>query len=151
MEGIKGGKQRRKQRLQGTTTMTDHNDDKDEEAGGSSVRRISTTTCIDKRQSRLPMDHFYRLLEEAHPNHVYPVRHKLKDCGMMRSFMTSGSLTQGAELDEGLDGSDAMPFHGGNTVIMVYGGRPPPVGRRMSNLSSRAPTCCGWRHGCSGV
>jgi hypothetical protein len=39
------------------------------------------------------MDHFKRLLEEACPNHAYPIRHKLKDYGMMRSLMTSGSLT----------------------------------------------------------
>jgi hypothetical protein len=39
------------------------------------------------------MDYFKQLLEEAFPNHAYPVRHKLKECGMMRSFMNSGSLT----------------------------------------------------------
>jgi hypothetical protein len=27
--------------------------------------------------------YFKRLLEEAWPNHAYPIRHKLKDCGMM--------------------------------------------------------------------
>jgi hypothetical protein len=36
------------------------------------------------------MDHFKRRLKEAFPNHAYPVRHKLKGYGMMRSFMTSG-------------------------------------------------------------
>jgi hypothetical protein len=41
----------------------------------------------------MPIDYFKRLLEEACPNHTYRVRHKLKDCSMMRSFMTSGSLT----------------------------------------------------------
>jgi hypothetical protein len=39
------------------------------------------------------MDHFKMLVERAYPNHTYPVHHKLKDCGMMRSFMSSGSLT----------------------------------------------------------
>jgi hypothetical protein len=39
------------------------------------------------------MDHFKRLLEEACRKHMYPIRHKLKDCDMMRGFMTSGSLT----------------------------------------------------------
>jgi hypothetical protein len=39
------------------------------------------------------MEHFNRLLEEACPNLAYPVRHKLKDYGMMRSFMTSRSPT----------------------------------------------------------
>jgi hypothetical protein len=57
------------------------------------MRCISTAVHSDKRRARPPTDHFKRLLEEANPNHAYPIRHKLKDCGMMISFMTSGSLT----------------------------------------------------------
>jgi hypothetical protein len=89
----KGGNKRCMQRPQGTTTTTSHDDGNDWEAGGSGVGRISTTARSDKRMGRLPMDHFKRLLEEACPNHKYPVRHKLKDYNMMRIFMTSGSLT----------------------------------------------------------
>jgi hypothetical protein len=80
----------------------------------------------DKCLMRPPMDHFKRLLKHAWPNHAYPVRHKLKDCDMMRSFITSGSLTLGLELDEVPDRTDTMPFHEENTVMMVYGGCPPP-------------------------
>jgi hypothetical protein len=58
----------------------------------------------------LPIDQFKRLLEEACPNHAYPIKHKLKDYGMMRSFMTSASLTWSIEPDEGPDRSDAAPF-----------------------------------------
>jgi hypothetical protein len=90
-EGIKGGKKRRKQRPQGTTTDLD--DGNNGEAAGAGVRGISTTTHSDKHQARPPTDHFKRLLEEACANHAYPIRHKLKDCSMMRSFMTTGSLT----------------------------------------------------------
>jgi hypothetical protein len=43
---------------------------------------------------------------------------------MMRSFMTSGSLTWGAELNKGPDKSDTMPFREENAVMMVYGGHP---------------------------
>jgi hypothetical protein len=92
-EGINGDKKRRKQCPQETMTKTDHDDSNDGEAGGSGVRHISTAAHSDKCQVRPPMDHFKRLLEEACQNHAYPVRHKLKDYGMMRSFMTSGSLT----------------------------------------------------------
>jgi hypothetical protein len=91
------------------------------------VRCISTATHNDKCSARLPTDHFKRLLEEAYPSHAYPVRHRLKDCGMMRSFMTSGSLTWGVELDEGPDRSDTTPFPEKNTIMMVYGGCPPPL------------------------
>jgi hypothetical protein len=47
-------------------------------------RGASSTACNDKHQARPPTDHFKSLFEEACPNHAYPVRHKLKDCGMMR-------------------------------------------------------------------
>jgi hypothetical protein len=40
------------------------------------------------------------------------------------SFMTSGSLTWGAEPDEGPDRSEATPFPEENTVMMVFGGCP---------------------------
>jgi hypothetical protein len=43
---------------------------------------------------------------------------------MMRSFMTSESLTWGTESDEGPDRSDAALFPKENAVIMVFGGRP---------------------------
>jgi hypothetical protein len=42
---------------------------------------------------RMPTYHFERLLEEACPNHTYPVKHKLKECDIMKNFMTSGFLT----------------------------------------------------------
>jgi hypothetical protein len=78
----------------------------------------------DKRPARPPMDHFKRLLKEVCPNHTYFIRHKLKDCGIMRSFMTLGTITWGVELDEGPNGSDTMLFPEENTVMMVYRGRP---------------------------
>jgi hypothetical protein len=57
------------------------------------MRCISTAVRSDEHQARPPMDHFKRFLEEAHPNHAYHLRHKLKVCGMMRSFMILGYLT----------------------------------------------------------
>jgi hypothetical protein len=83
------------------------------------MRHILTAAHNDKRQARPPTDHFKRLLKEACPNHVYSVRHKLKDCGIVRSFMTSGSLTWGAELDKDLGRSDTTPFPGESTVMVV--------------------------------
>jgi hypothetical protein len=150
-EGIKGGKKMLKQCLQGAVTMTGHDDGNDGEAGGSGKRRISIVAHHDKHQGRPPIDHFKRLLEEAYPNHAYPIRHRLKDYGMIRSFKTSRSLTWGAELDEGPDGSDTMPFPRENTVLTVYVGCP-PLGRcRVSILSPSVLTHCGWGHGGSGV
>jgi hypothetical protein len=90
-KGVEGGKKRCKWRTQVTTTDCDNANDG--EVGGSDVRCISTAAHGDKRQVSLPMDHFKRFLEEACPNHAYPIKHKLKECGMMRIFMTSESLT----------------------------------------------------------
>jgi hypothetical protein len=74
-------------------STTDHDDGNDGEAGGSGMRRIPTAACGDKHKARPPTDHFKRHLKKACPNNAYPITHKLKDCGMMRSFMTSRSLT----------------------------------------------------------
>jgi hypothetical protein len=123
-EGTKGGKKRCKQRPQGAMTMIDHDDGGYEKVGGSRGGRVVTAARSDKHQARLPMDHFKRLPEEACPNHAYPVRNKLKDYNMMKSFMISGSLTQGTKLNEDSGGSDTMPFPGEDTVMMVYGGHP---------------------------
>jgi hypothetical protein len=84
----------------------------------------SIVMCNDKRHVRPPTDHLKRLLEEAYPNHAYPVRHKLKDYCMMRSFMTSGSVNWAAELDEGPNGSNATPFPRENAILTVYKGHP---------------------------
>jgi hypothetical protein len=46
-----------------------------------------------KRLARLPTDHFEKILEETCPNYAYPIKHKLRDCGVMKNFMASGSLT----------------------------------------------------------
>jgi hypothetical protein len=89
-EGTKGGKKRHKQRPQGARTTTDHDDSDGRKAGGSDRGHIMTATRSDKRQVRPPIDHFTRLLEEACPNHAYPVRHKLKDYSMMKSFTILG-------------------------------------------------------------
>jgi hypothetical protein len=79
----------------------------------------------------LPTYHFERLLEEACPNHVYPIKHKLRDCGMMKNFMVLGSLTQGMELDD----DDVTPFPGEDGLMTIYDGSPLPEMRHVSNLS----------------
>jgi hypothetical protein len=97
------------------------------------------------------MYHFKKRLEEACPNHAYPVRHKLKDCGMMRSFMTTGSLTCSAELNEGPDGSDTLSFPKVNAVMTVYGRWPSSGRHRVSSLSPWTPTHCSRGHGGLGL
>jgi hypothetical protein len=71
-----------------------------------------------------PIDHFERLLEEACPNYAYLIKHKLKDYGMMKNFITSGSLTRDKEPEEDMGKSDSTPFNEEDAVMMVYGGCP---------------------------
>jgi hypothetical protein len=99
--------------------------------------------------ARTPTDYFKRILEEACPNHAYPIRHKLKDYGMMQSFIALGSLTYSAEPDEGPDGSDTAPFPKEKAIMMVFRGRPLVGRRRMASLGPRIPTLGGW--GCGGL
>jgi hypothetical protein len=38
-----------------------------------------------KRPTRSPTDHFEKLLDATSPNHKFPVKHKLKECSMMKN------------------------------------------------------------------
>jgi hypothetical protein len=62
------------------------------EAVGSSVACIMTAAGSSRLHARPPTDHFERQLEEACPNQAYPVKHKIRDCGMIKNFMALGSL-----------------------------------------------------------
>jgi hypothetical protein len=97
--------------------------------------RITATTRGGRRLTRMPSDH------------SYPVRQKLKDYGMMQSFMTSGPLTWVADPDEGPDESGATPFPEENVAMMVFEGHPLFGGRRLSNLGPRISTRDGWGRG----
>jgi hypothetical protein len=90
------------------------------------------------------MDHFKKPLQETCPNHTYLVKHKLKDCSMMKSFMTLGSLSQGMEVNKVPDEGDTMPFQGEDAVTTIYDGRPSPGRRHMPDPSLGTQACCGW-------
>jgi hypothetical protein len=90
-----------------------------EEADGSGVALVTTTVGSSKRQARPPTNHFERLLKEACPNHMYPIKHKLRGCTMMKNFMVSGSLTRGIGLDEVPDESNMMPFPGEDVFMTI--------------------------------
>jgi hypothetical protein len=95
-DGIKGSNKRYKQCPLGTVTMTSHGKDRGKQVGSFGVGQVLTAVHGNRHLVRTPIDHFKRLLEEACPNHAYPIKHNLKDCDMLQSFMTSGSLTWGA-------------------------------------------------------
>jgi hypothetical protein len=128
-------------------TTSSHDDDRNWEADNSTMGNVTAATCGGRRLTRTPSDHFNRLLEEACPNHAYPVRHKLKDCRLMRSFMTSWSLTWGTDLDKGPDRSGTTRFPKENAVMMVFEGCPLFGGHCKSSLGPRISTHGGWGPG----
>jgi hypothetical protein len=109
-------------------------------ADGSSVVRVVAVAGGGKHQAWPPMDHFEKLHEETCPNHAYPVKHKLRDCGIMKNFMASRSLTRGMEADEGT----MTPYPGEDVMMTIYDLRPSPRARHVSDLCLGAPVSCGW-------
>jgi hypothetical protein len=115
------------------------------------VVRATAVAGSSKHQARLPTYHIKKLLDEICLNHAYPVKHKLRDCGMMKNFMALGSLARGMEVDEVLDEGDTTPFPEEDTVITIYDGRPSPGMGRISNPSLGTLARCGWGHGNTGM
>jgi hypothetical protein len=124
--------------------MANDNCGHDKQAGSSGVVCVVTTASSGKRQARPSMNHFEKLLEEDCPNHSYPVKHNLRDWGMMKNFMASRSITRGMELDEVPDEGDGTPFHGEDVIMMIYDGCPSQGMHRVSNLSPGTLARCGW-------
>jgi hypothetical protein len=123
VKDVMGGKKRWKRRPQWAVATTGRDDDNNtKQADNSNMEHIMTVGRSVKRHARPPTDHFKRLLEEACPNHVYPIKHKLRDYGMMKNFMVSGSLTWDMEPKEDLGGRDVMPFPREDVVMTVYDG-----------------------------
>jgi hypothetical protein len=84
--GSKGGKKRRKQRHQEIAPVV--GDD------GGNNKQTGTSDRQWQASAWLPTDHFEKPLEETCPNHLYPVKHKLKNCNMMKNIMAPGSLAK---------------------------------------------------------
>jgi hypothetical protein len=49
------------------------------------------TAGSGKPQAQPPIDHVEKLLDEAFLNHANPLKHKHRDCGVMKNFMASRS------------------------------------------------------------
>jgi hypothetical protein len=67
----------------------------DKVADDSDKEIVAIAKCDFKRQARHQADHFEKLLEATCPNHAYPVRHKLKECTMMKNYVTMRTFTKG--------------------------------------------------------
>jgi hypothetical protein len=57
-------------------------------------------------------------------NHAFHVKHKLKECTMMKNFMTSGALSKGKNPEGDLGGKGMTPFPKEEAFISIYGWAP---------------------------
>jgi hypothetical protein len=73
-----------------------------------------------KRQTQLPKDHFKKLLEATCLHHSYPVKHKLKDCTLMKKFMTSGALSKDRKPGGDPGRKSAAPILGEAEVMTIF-------------------------------
>ena len=90
----------------------------------------SLVAAADCKGGLKPMEgtpnHFEKLLEGPCPNHAFPVKHPLKDCSLMRRFLSRGS-------NKGEHGKDPAPtmddakekdydFPTSDGCLMIFGG-----------------------------
>ena len=90
----------------------------------------SLVAAADRKGGRKPEEgtpnHFKKLLEGSCPNHAFPIKHLLKDYGLMRRFLSGGS-------NKGEKGKDPPPaadnakekdvgFPTRNNCLMIFGG-----------------------------
>jgi hypothetical protein len=68
-----------------------------EEIKDSYEEFVATTKLDFKRCTGPPKDHFEKILEVVYPHNPYPIKHKLRDCTMIKRFMTSGAPPGGDE------------------------------------------------------
>ena len=93
-------------------------------------REDSLVAAADRKGGRKPtegtLNHFKKLLEGSCPNHAFPVKHLLKDCNLMRRFLSGGSNKgeQGKEpaptTDDAKEKDNNFPTSDG--CLMIFGG-----------------------------
>jgi hypothetical protein len=66
-----------------------------------------------------------------------PIRHKLKECTMMKNYMTMGTFAKGKKPKGDLEGKAAMPFPGEEVVMSIYVGSIPHKSCRKLKLMSQ--------------
>jgi hypothetical protein len=93
IKGNKSGPKRHPQRVTITTSCDEGDNDKEND--DSDEEHVDATECDFKHQAQQPADHFEKLLETTCPNHVYPIKHKLKEYTMMKNYMTTRVFHQG--------------------------------------------------------
>jgi hypothetical protein len=116
-----------------------HNEDNNnKDAIDSNEELVATAECDFKHQAWLPRDHFEKLHEVRCPNHTYPVKHKLKECTMMKNYKTMGSLARSTKPEDDSVGKAAAPSLVEKAVMSIYGRPALHESRNKLKLNGRA-------------
>jgi hypothetical protein len=132
-----GSKKRAKVAPQWVTVTTSYDDDDDKEAEGSDEEHVAGTKHDFKCQVRQLNDHFVKLPEATCPSHASPIKHKHKECTMMKNYMTLGALSKGKKPEGDPRGKAAAPFPGEEAVMSIYGRPVPHELQHKLKLTSR--------------
>jgi hypothetical protein len=135
-KGNKRGPKRCPQRI--AITISYDEGDNDKEAEDSNEEQVVAAERDFKCQAWQPVDHFGNLLEVTFPNRAYPVRHMLKECSMMKNYMTTGALAKGKKPVDDAAGKATAPLPGEKAVMSIYGGPIPHESRHKLILTSCA-------------
>jgi hypothetical protein len=102
-------------------TVTANDDGDDDQADDSDEGYVTAVERDFRHQTWPPKDYFEKLLEASCPNYSYPFRHKLKDCTMMKNFMTSGAISKGRKPGGGDPGwKGTAPISGEAEVMTIF-------------------------------
>jgi hypothetical protein len=118
-KGAKGGKKGQKWRPRCIAAVAS-NGGSDEGVDDFSEEYVVAVERNFKWQTRLPKDHFKILLEATCPHNSYPIKHKLKDCTLMKMFMMSGAFSKDRKPEEDLGGKSAAPIPLEAAVMTIF-------------------------------
>jgi hypothetical protein len=130
-----------------TVTAIDDDGGIDKQTCGFDAARTMAAIGSSKHQACPPTNHFEKLPEETCPNHTYPIKYRLRDYGLMKSFMTSGSLPWSMEVNDALDEGDSTTFLREDKVMTIYDACPSPGMRRISDPNLETLARCTWGSG----
>jgi hypothetical protein len=80
----KGSKKGQKQHRQRVTVTISYDDDDNKKADSFDKEQVVAAKHDLKHQTQQLSDPFKKPLEATCPNHAYPVKHKLKECTMIK-------------------------------------------------------------------
>lgn len=136
-KGGRGGKKGQKRRPRQVAATSRRDDDYG--AGGSDdPEHVAAADRDAKRPARPPTDYFEKMLEAPCKNHAFPVRHKLKECDLMKRFVAGAPLdNKGKKPEDAPGGGGVPPFPEEKRVMSIYGGPAPHESRRSLKLTAR--------------